>query len=255
MAKPRYLKNAPITEAIIDFRVKVATGFNVTTFASLTSMLAKDFPNREERRLFQGTIEIRPGLPVSQFTRPEELDGFWFKSADGLNIAQFRRDGFTFSRMKPYTRWEEVFPKAWELWRLYVGTGAAEFGTRIAVRYLNRIDVPAPVSDLAAYLTAPPTAPEGIDGEIASFLSRVVVKTRRPEGLIANVTQALDNRVDSRNVAIILDIDVYRQKDFEIEDKNLDANFGALRQLKNDIFFNSITENTARLCDEYGASN
>ncbi len=41
------------------------------------------------------------------------------KTPDRLNVAQFRRDGFTFNRLRPYTKWEEIRPEALRLWQLY----------------------------------------------------------------------------------------------------------------------------------------
>jgi uncharacterized protein (TIGR04255 family) len=46
-----------------------------------------------------------------------------------------------------------------------------------------------------------------------------------------------------------LDIDAYRQKQFDVQDKSLFETFDGLRKLKNDIFFNSITEETAKLLE------
>ncbi len=43
-----------------------------------------------------------------QFPRDEGIQGYFYKSDDGKNIARFRKDGFTFSRLKPYTDWESV---------------------------------------------------------------------------------------------------------------------------------------------------
>jgi uncharacterized protein (TIGR04255 family) len=244
MVEIRYLKNAPITEAIIDFRVQPLPHFDVRAFEKVTDRLAKEFPKREERKVWEGRIQVKPGISVSQSPKPEQVAGFAFKSADGLTIAQFRLDGFTFNRLKPYTRWEQLFPKAWELWSLYTEVGVADFIKRIAVRYINKLDLPAPVSSLEQYLTSPPRAPEGTRGRITSFLNRVVMNTE--DGLAANITQALEKSGDNGSV-VILDIDAYKRQDFEIRDDKVQEVLKALRTFKNEIFFNSLTEKTVRL--------
>lgn len=247
MLTPRHLKRAPIKEAIVDFRVKRRPEFKVEDFLRLKNTLAAEFPVVEERFLFEGELNIGPSLPVPQFTSAKELDGYWFKSLDGLNIAQFRRDGFTFSRLEPYTSWEEVFPRAWRLWLLYIETGAAEFVTRVALRYINKLVIPTTTSNLAVYLTALPPAPEGFSGDIASFLTRLVLNTR-DDNVTANITQALEKGDDPKNITVILDIDVYKLTEFEIEDSAIRSVFDSLHDLKNNIFFSSITEEAARLC-------
>jgi uncharacterized protein (TIGR04255 family) len=246
MAEVRHLRNAPITEAIIDFRVKTKSGFDVESFRSLKHRLESQLPVLEEQQFIEGRFEIGPGgKSVSQYAKHGELHGFWFKSSDGLNIAQFRRDGFTFNRLKPYTSWQELFPRVWELWQLYVETGAAEFVTRIATRYINSLALPASRKDLSEFLTEPPSVPEEVSGEIASFLSRIVINT--PEGLNANITQALGHAVEPSSVVVILDIDAYAQRELEIGDDSVPRIFSGLRDLKNRIFFSSITEEAARL--------
>jgi len=248
MITPRHLRNAPITEAIIDFRVKGTAGFKVEQFRGLTEALKSELPLVEERFSFEGGFSIECGKSVKPFASEGELNGYWFKSSDALNIAQFRRDGFTFSRLKPYTSWEEVFPQAWKLWEAYRHTGAAEFVTRVAVRFINRLPIPASMMDLGAYLTAPPRAPEGISGEIASFLTRLVLNAQN-QGLTANITQALESRIDPKSLVIILDIDAYKQlEELDTGDLSIPHIFESLHELKNVIFFSSITEETARLC-------
>lgn len=246
MATRGHLTKAPLTEALIDVRVKARDQFSLDTFRALRSKLASTLPQVEEQNVFQGRVEIGPGRSVSQHTRAAELNGFFFKSADGLTIAQFRKDGFTFNRLSPYTSWEEVFPQAWNLWELYIETGAAEFVTRIALRYVNLLKLPTPVRDLADYLTAPPRTPEGVPGSIASFLTKVVLNNPQT-GIAANITQGLENSAEPGSVGVILDIDVYVGREFELRDPSIKNTFVRLRELKNDIFFSSITEDAVRL--------
>ncbi len=66
-----------------------------------------------------------------------------YVSEDEVKLVQFRLDGFTFNRSKPYTSWEQVFPEAFGLWKEYVSLAAPEFVNRIAVRYINRLDLPS----------------------------------------------------------------------------------------------------------------
>ncbi|MFQ5683325.1 MAG: TIGR04255 family protein [Candidatus Binatia bacterium] len=242
----RHLQNAPITEAIIDFRIHPTKGFHIEKFLDFKAQLLSNYPVMEPRKLIESRFEIKKGEPNIEITKREAPQGYWFKSSDGLEIVQFRVDGFTFNRLKPYTRWEDIFPKAWRLWETYTQSGAAEFVTRIATRFINRLTFRTPVYDLATYLTTPPHTPEGISGNIAGFLTRVVVNT--PEkGLNANITHALEEGTNRSSVVVILDIDAYKQKQFEIGDSLLPTTFNSLHDLKNSIFFSTITEEAARL--------
>lgn len=245
MAQQRHLSNAPITEAVVDFRVKLPQEFQVETLSSLKGRLAGSFPEMKKIQVFEAKFGLQEGKPVDSTTKERELYGFRFESEDKLNIAQFKSDGFTFSRLKPYTSWDEVFPEAYKLWNLYVETASPEFETRIAVRYINRLDIPQPVTELTQYLTAPPIVPDGVPTLIRGFLTRIVVYEQE-SGITANVTQTLE-RDPSNRVTIILDVDVFKEHNFERNDTLIRQTFEKLHEMKNSIFFNSITEDAVRL--------
>src|SRR5258708_35248458 len=78
----------------------------------------------------------------------------WQDSAGSL-VAQFRIDGFTFSKLEPYTTWEEVFAEASRLWQLYVAKAQPPEVIRVAVGCINRLRVPGP-ADRSEDLAAPP---------------------------------------------------------------------------------------------------
>jgi len=242
MAQERHLPNAPITEAIIDFRVKLSPDFRVGQFSILKEQLSASFPNVKEQKVSEAIFGLQKGKLFTSTIKEKELRGFRFESEDGCNVAQFRIDGFTFSRLKPYTSWDEVFPAAYELWNLYVETASPEFITRVAVRYINRLNLP--LKEFAEYLAAPPTIPDGLPASVSSFLNRVVIN--EPEsGIAANITQALE-KVESDRAIIILDIDVYMKRDYEINDDSIRPTFAELHRMKNRIFFTSITEKAVR---------
>ncbi len=245
MAEPRHLSDAPITEAVIDFRVKLPQDFQVERLSSLKEKLAGSLPRMKKIRVFETKFGLEKGEPIASTTQERQFLGFRFESEDGLNVAQFRIDGFTFSRLKPYTSWDKVFPEAYEWWNLYVEAASPEFVTRIAVRYINRLDLPQPVTKLTQYLTASPEVPDGVPTLLSSFLTRVVVHEEE-SGITANITQSLE-RDPSNRVTIILDIDVYKEQNFKTSDAGIKLTFKKLREMKNKIFFSSITEKAAEL--------
>jgi len=252
MAEIRHLKNAPITEAMVDFRVKLPKDFKAEQFLPLKERIKDRYPTNEEARGFKGGIKIEKGVQISQFAESTGLQGLLFKSEDAKNIAQFRSDGFTFNRLQPYTSWGDVFPEARKLWGSYLEIAAPEMITRIAVRYINHLRIPLPIRDLAQYVTAPPTVPHDpsvgfdIPEHLSSFLMRM--RVHEPESKIAaNITQAFEESVDPEYAIIILDIDVYLTAELAVNDQVIIPVFDQMHDMKNTIFFNSITEDTARL--------
>ena len=247
MAQVRHLNNAPITEAIIDFRVKLPSEFMVEAFLELKKTISDRFPKVEERKLFSSQLRIKKGKPQPPAAEYLGIQGYFFKPEDDKKVAQFRIDGFTFSLLKPYTHWEEMFAEARELWEMYCGIAQPEAVTRLAVRYVNHINIPLPVDDLSDYFTAPPKIPDNIQGIISGFLSKVVVYDQEMD-VATNIVLALEKSIKpDKHITVVLDIDSFKTGDFSVSNDKMWDIFANLHNIKNQIFFNSITDETARL--------
>jgi len=70
MAKYRHLKNAPITEALIDLRVRLPSDFNIEILTSLKEELGKRYPYFEERRVVTGGFGWQEGKPIVEAPTP-----------------------------------------------------------------------------------------------------------------------------------------------------------------------------------------
>lgn len=247
MAEVKHLNNAPITEAIIDFRVKLPPEFNVEAFRKLKKTIGDRFPKVEERKLFSSQLRIKKGKPQPPSAEYHGVQGYFFRPEDDKKVAQFRIDGFTFSLLKPYTHWEEMFAEARELWEMYSEIAQPEAVTRLAVRYINHINIPLPVDDLSDYFTASPEIPDNIQGVISGFLSKVIVYDQKMD-VSTNIVQALEKSTKpDKHITVVLDIDSFKTGDFNVSNGEMWDIFANLHNLKNQVFFNSITDETARL--------
>src|ERR1051326_4411646 len=131
MAEPRHLRNAPITEMLFDVRLPVADAVQFTTaqFDEIRRAVGDRYPRDEEKQRYEGTVKFERG----QLTTDSKVlgsKGLFVKSQDELTVGQFRSDGFTLNRLRPYTRWEELFREALRLWGIYADSS----GRRDAAR-------------------------------------------------------------------------------------------------------------------------
>jgi len=133
MVAPRHLPKAPITEALVDIRVKLAADTELAKLGSIHELIVDQYPKRKERRRREFSFEFKEGEPPRQ-TATDIADGYFYISSDDKQVVQARLDGFTFSRLKPYEKWESMRDEARRLWQLYVKFASPEFITRIAVR-------------------------------------------------------------------------------------------------------------------------
>ena len=248
MPTPRHLQTAPITEAIIDFRVKARPDLRAEDFGAVKDRLAARLPKVEERRGLQARIELlkakgeQPGPPLVQDLG---LQGYFFRSQDEKIIAQFRIDGFTLNRLRPYTSWEDIFPQAMELWELYLKVAKPVEAVRLAARYINHVSLPPGVQKFGDYLRGSPVIPPELPQYTSSFLTRVTIHDPLND-IAAHVTQALQPTGSAQRLTVILDIDAYKEAQLPPEDPAIERVFEQLQIFKNLIFFNSLTDETLR---------
>ena len=100
MAQPKHLPRAPITEAVIDFRARLDANFEVNKFKALEAAVGYDRP--EEMTSFQFGFHQLPGQTPQTHQVNLGTVGWRFTSSDKKKVVQFRKDGFTFSRLAPY---------------------------------------------------------------------------------------------------------------------------------------------------------
>ncbi len=246
MAEYSLLQRAPITEALIDIRIKKKNGFNVEIFQDFNKGLEERYPKKIIRRKQENKIKFKKGeQPIASVE--DTIEGYSFVSTDGKQTCQTRLDGFTFNRINPYDRWETLRDEAIELWKIYKELTSPEI-IRVALRYINKINIPIEptiIIKFEDYLTTSPIIPEKLPQGVSSFLSRVVIHDPAIDAA-AIVTQVYQGLMDPKFITIILDIDVMRQKE-KLSEEEAWSTLEKLRIFKNNIFFESITEKAKEL--------
>lgn len=242
---PEVFPKAPITEALIDIRVKLPGSVSLVDLEKLHDHIRDEYPDKKARTMWEGTFETRnekDPLQKAQF----RIDGYALTSPDGRQVVQYRLDGFTFSRLRPYTTWENVFAEARRLWGIYATETKPLLVTRLAVRYINSIEIPSKTFDYDDYFTAAPRIPPPLPQDLAHFLTRLVIPFP-DRGAVAIITETPLEKHDPINTVIILDIDVSKEVNLDPGDEKVCEIMSILREIKNTIFFNSITEKTKEL--------
>ena len=238
LAKLRHLRNAPVVEAIIDVRVEARPDFQGEAVLPLREMLRGEFPKAEERRGVSFQVAFG-GAASEQGLQDHGVNGVFLRSEDEKSVAQFRTDGFAFNRLAPYSSWHEIHPIALRLLTLYLDIARPQSIVRVAVRYINRLQIPT--QRFAEYLTAPPRSVPGTSGPPGSFME--VLLSSEPDGAKINYTQALETN-DSRGdiSTVLIDVDAYNTDPCEPDASEVSARLSALHTLKNRVFFASVTD-------------
>jgi uncharacterized protein (TIGR04255 family) len=168
--------------------------------------------------------------------------GLQFASADEKLHFEVRLDGFAIHRLAPYEGWAPFRDEARRLWNRYRETVRAQQVTRVAVRYINRLDLPLP-AELKDFLrTAPEVSPD-LPQQLNGFFMELNLPLRDIESTL--VLREMVVPPAAPNVAsVILDIDLFRSEAVPADDGAIWAFIDSLRVRKNEIFEACITDRT-----------
>ncbi len=245
MARMRQLSNAPAREALIDIRFEPPVSIEIIEQAA-TQMGSKFEKSAPIWEAFVGLKLDADGK--HEATSNQTALGIRLDSIPPLHVIQYQTNGFTFSRLHPYGRWEDLLDAAKEAWGVMVKMVPPLLVTRLAVRYINEIRLPLPMEDFSDYLECLPEVPKGLPQAVSAFLQRVVIPDDQLK-CVSIITQALEETsINMDSVTVVLDIDVFRNA--RIESGNDGAIWEAMEELrtqKNRMFFEHITERTAEM--------
>ncbi len=238
--------NAPITEALIDIRVAHKPGISLERLKKFAAEVRGGYPNESPRDILQGQIDFSMSNPQTQSSRTTV--GYICHSSDRRQAVQARLDGFTFSRFAPYQDWHHLIDEARRLWTIFVAILEPMAALRVAVRYVNQINLPLKGGTLnfEYYLRTFPKLE--IDGDVLleQFFLRLVMPQ---EDLSAQLilTEALLPPQGS-SLGVILDIDLFRENlSLDVRTAEIWDMLEQFRARKNKYFEASITDTTREL--------
>jgi uncharacterized protein (TIGR04255 family) len=238
-----HYENAPITEALIDIRVELpASETGLQVLESVHDGVKNTYPGKKKRLYLQGQLSAGDEVGASA---TQTVMGYSFSSEDGKQIFQARRDGFTFSRLRPYGSWPQLRDEARRLWHIYREAVNPDKVTRVAVRYINQIDIPVSTIDYKDYFR---TTPE-VSPELPQALSGFFMQLQFPEADFGGLLILTQTTVPPPNPAtnsVILDLDVFKQTGL-VSDDDVWGVLETLRNRKNEFFEGCITEKTRAL--------
>ncbi len=195
----------------------------------------KSFPVAKQIRQGQFQMKIDKDKPALAEVVAEGALGWRYERDDGSEVLQLRRNGLTYSILKNYPGWDVLREEARNAWREFLGVVGAVSVSRLAVRYINAINIPLG-ADYDEYLTTGPRVPKSVPPIVASFMQRVLVPFEE-QGATAIITQTLE--VPS---PAILDIDVFTDCSLEGASIEIWSKLEKLRGIADRSFFSSLTE-------------
>ena len=240
MATPRHLGSAPIVEAALEFQVNLPASTDVAATLATHSQISDRYPDAELATEESLLVQMGPNSPISAKPPISKPFGHRFKSSDGTRLVLFGLQRFSFHWLKPYGSWEALRDEARRLWSIYCDALKPTAITRIGVRNTNHVSIPLQ-AQLEKYLVPGPMVPPDLPQSIRSFLYRVEIVDEAHERL-GIISQAFRGLTQEGELSILLDVDAIRVGAFRPNDNSPWVIADGLRDFKNDLFYNSVTD-------------
>lgn len=239
-------KNAPITEAVLEFQLQLQGDPHLGRMALVQDGIKGQYPVRKDSRFVSAGIQI-PAVAAPWTSVEAKQVGFTFTSSDGKQIVHARINAFGFSRLSPYPSWREFRGESHKVWDHFKNIALPERISRVGLRYINRIELPLPLVDFKEYLLTKPDIATGLPSMVSAYALQMVVHDPGTDcGAVIN--QAIDpSGATPKSLPIIFDIDAFKVVDFTADSPEIWTLVDQLRILKNEVFFKSLTEKAKEL--------
>jgi uncharacterized protein (TIGR04255 family) len=230
-----HLKNPPIVEATIGINVALLPESALDQFDALSSEMGNmGYGASKPVTAHKFQVNFNVDAPSVE-TQGSKL-GLRF---DGNSYtAQFKRDGFLFSRLGAYENWETFTGEAKRVWEPYSqAIGPAEF-TEFGVRYINKIYVPDGHA-LDRYLRVYPLLSETFPQQISESFMRLGFSMKDPEGRFVHQHILIPPERDGHST-VLLDND-FRFSAIGLTPSAIWERLEKVRKIKDQYFFALIT--------------
>lgn len=252
MPLPKHLKNAPILEAIVDIQGTPQDPIERDNFLKILKDSQGGLPSEfsvveemaeRELRIFQ------EGDP----TVSAVVLGYKF-SAKGspTKIIQCRMNGYTFSWLTPYNNWESLIQGAQHGWNAFRTRLPTFRINRLAVRFINQVEIPLPLTNSNEYLAEIPrplTSPGDMTG-LREFAEQMISVDSESSATVGLIRVIQNPQIPSATkTRAIIDIDVYRKVEaIGADDPQIWHILSTFRDVKNRVFFKCIGESIIKAC-------
>ncbi len=246
-----HVEYPPIVEAIIGIDCDLPPTFDLSSVEdkALDSLRA-DYPNLQKKTTKNVKLESKGQEEITQSVT-EGLEALMFRSEDGKQLAQFRKSGYSFNRLAPYGDLDEYIVDINATWEIFREICEPIQLRRISLRTINRIKLPLEDGGgvkLDDYLNTGPRLPkpEGRVLQFGNFLNQhQIIDTTT--GHHVNIVLATQEVKDGK-LTLLLDTDAFS---FNVDNvgkwEEIELIIQSLRDLKNDLFKNILTDKCLNL--------
>jgi uncharacterized protein (TIGR04255 family) len=249
MEQTRHYSRSPIVEARIDIKVQCSPEMEVANLMQVATAIESDYEIREQlgNRHAKITIDNSSNDVVSSSVTDIQV-GYRFVSNNKQTAIQARLDGFTFSHFIPYPGWDIFREKAFNLWNIYRQVINPISINSLAVRYVNRIDIPSAEIELKDYFKTVPEISPDLPEALRSYIMYLQIPIKKINSTV-HITQTSIPSPSPDLVSIALDIHIIKEGMISQETEDILATLDLIHTQADRVFEASITDTTRGLIE------
>lgn len=230
----------PITEAVIG--ITFSSPMDVAQLASVNKALQKHYPHKQDVSTFDLSLEFNTEHAGSNKANLKPTLGHRLSTDDQTQLVVLWPNSITLSQLAPYQGWEnfiERFIRDWGTLKKILGYQQI---SRIGVRYINRIDIPAtaPVIEHEQFLNIYPKMPDMLN-PLDAYAIQASVTLKDINCQLTINTASVPSPVLEHG-SFVIDTDIFSDKNPPQNDSDLIKLLNNIRTKKNQVFEACISQ-------------
>lgn len=239
--------HAPITEAVIG--INFADHLTEADLLSVQRKLSENYPVHQPVENLHLSFQIGPGKDNKKTANTEVASEIAHRlgTADMSELVVLMPGSIGVSQMAPYPGWDHFYGRFIRDWKAVRRVLGFKLISRIGVRYINRIDIPAegPVVDHERYLNLYPRVTDKYGPLNAYAIQAEVFMEDLSCKLILN--SAVVPSPILNTASFLIDQDISQENNVPQKDEDIFALITQIRLRKNDVFESCVTDDARAL--------
>lgn len=244
------LNNPPVVAALFQLKFKVEN-INLEDFLSYDNQLKRTMPNRMNNiqvGINFGGTSIPLGISTISGTTDAKVGSYVYSSENQKLKLEISNDTITYIDENPYIDWTHFKSEVFRILLIFSGTLSKAIITRHSIRFINRFTLENFDNPEEYFNMVISGSNEGVTSyPLQQYGFRVVMFV--PDSDIFSIMNQSAEYIQANSFIYTFDIDVLDKQQLAFDIDLLSINMERLRDVKNKIFFDNITDKTLKLCN------
>jgi uncharacterized protein (TIGR04255 family) len=244
------LNKPPVVVAL--FQIKYATmGIKLNDFLKYDTQIKHRFPIRRDNiqvGIDLGNSSIPLGVSKISGTSDAKIGSYVYFSVDQKNKLEISENTITYIDERPYQGWSSFKESTIQTLMILSDTLNNIEITRTSIRFINRFTFDNFDKPQDYFKTLISSSEENeLPFPLRQYGFRLLMDIPNSD-IYSIINQNVEN-VRTNSYIYTFDIDVLDRQHLLFDIKTIEVNMENLRDVKNEIFFNNITQKTLNLCN------